>query len=515
MHILCCILAVLSLWDYPERQLRHNELRSQFITAIREGDTETMKETCDKGVALLPDDPVWHYNLACALAYFKDPTPALDALEEAIDLGFRDADAIAADRDLKRVADNPRFAELVEYARDMKRRPILSGPLANVPAMGNFGSQIHLGEHNLLWNFDFGCFEAKMSLTQTSTSGNVGDLYMNRDGEHSRLNIKSWPGLTPVRLDAEGRERGMDLDFPNILFPYPVFGNCSRALTQGPYWRSLPRALMTTDGWRLPTMAKFYLSNQIWVFPVVKDYDFSPSGYGDVFASVTPYWIATQGASFTDQQYLRAALEYSRTLQPAVKRTIVSSGRLAPTFQALLRRSLRGVATDEDYLSDKAHPTCFATNALEITRLKKAASSLTTAQIPPVAIIAGIAPEQKVSSEPPALPELTYATACAWAFVLRAPIEKRSFVVKAGGGEKYEFVAVHNKEAAKIDRVAPDAARITLDKSLMSPSNRVDLAIFTKTGNSLWSAPSFVSFAVVDPDAPYSDPVLTPQKNVE
>ena len=515
MNFFFCILAVLSLWDYPERQFRHNELRKQFITAIREGDTETMKETCDKGVALLPDDPVWHYNLACALAYFKDPKPALDALEEAIDLGFRDADAIAADRDLKRIADNPRFSELVEYAREMKRRPILSGPLATVPAMGNFGTTIHLGEQNMNWNFDLGCFEAKMSLNATSTGGNVGDLYMNRDGEHSRLNIKSWPGLTPVRLDAEGRQRHMDLDTPNILFPYPVFGNCSRALVDGPYWRSLPRALVTTDSWRLSMMAKFYLSNQIWVFPAVKDYDFSANGYGDIFASVTPYWIATQGASFTDQQYLRAALEVSRSLQPTVKRTIVSTGRLAPTVQALLRRSLRGVATDEDYLSEKAHPTCFATNALEIARLKKYASTLTAEQIPPVAVITGVAVDQKVSVEPPALPELTYATACAWAFILRASAEKRSFVIRAGGGAEYEFSIVHNKEAAQLERVAPDAVRVTLDKNLMSTTNRVDLAIFAKTGKSRWSAPSFVSFGVVDPSAPYSDPVLTPQANYE
>ncbi len=512
MNTLCCILAVLSLWDYPARHLRHVELRDQFVAAVREGDTETMKETCEKGVALLPDDPVWRYNLACALSYMKDPKPALDALEEAIDLGFRDADAIAGDRDLKRISGEERFGELVEYARDMARRPILSGPMAVTPATGTFGKAIHLGEQNLAWNFDLGCFEARMRLLPGG-GGNAGDLYMNRDGEHSRLNIKSWPGLTPVRLDAEGRARGADLDFPNILFPYPVFGNCSRALTQGPYWRSLPRALMTGEAWRLAAMAKFYLSNQVWVFPAVKDFDFSPSGYGDVFASVTPYWIATQGASFTDQQYLRAALEVSRSMQPEVKSAVVGAGRLAPTVQALLRRSLRGVATEADYLSEKAHPTCFATNALDIARLKKAASSLTLAQVPPVAIIAGAFPEQKAAVAPGALPELTYATACAWAFVLRSPAEKRAFVVKAAGGAEYEFAAVHNGAAACLERLAPDAVRITLDRSRMSPTNRVDLAVFARTGKSLWSAPSFVSFAVVDPDAPYSDPVLTPMKN--
>lgn len=505
-----CILAVLSLWDYPSRHLRHVELRNQFITAVREGDTETMKETCEKGVALLPDDPVWHYNLACALAYCKDSKPALDALETAIYLGFRDADAIEKDRDLKRVADDPRFKELVEDAREMARRPIMSGPLSVIPASGVFGTSIHLGELNLVWNFDFGCFEAKMNLTPSSSGGNEGDLYMNRDGGHSLLDCKKWPGLTAVRLDAEGRERGADLDFPNILFPYPVFGNCSRALTQGPYWRSLPRALMTSEAWRLQAMAKFYLSNQVWVFPVVKDVDFSATGRGDVFASVTPYWIATQGASFTDQPYLRAALEASRSFKPSVKKAIVESGRLAPTIQALMRKSLHGVATEEDYLGPKAHPTCFPTNGLDVARLKKAAAGLTAAQIPPVAIIAGAGSEKKTANAPTSFPELTYMSPCAWAFVLRAPDTKRSFVVKAAGGEEYEFRAVHGQEAAKVQRLAPNVARITLDKSMMSPTNRVDVGIFAKNRGTGWGAPAYVSFAVVDPSAPYSDPVLTP-----
>ncbi len=60
MQILSCLLlAVLSIWDYPARQMQHEILRDQFIEALREGDTKTMVETCKKGVALLPDDPTW------------------------------------------------------------------------------------------------------------------------------------------------------------------------------------------------------------------------------------------------------------------------------------------------------------------------------------------------------------------------------------------------------------------------------------------------------------------------
>ena len=118
MNTFCiAILAVLSIWDYPARQPEHERLKAEFISALKTGDTSTMTETCRKGVELLPDDPTWHYNLACSLAYFKNQEPALDELEKAIDLGFRDAAAIEGDNDLKRVAKNPRFAELVEYAK--------------------------------------------------------------------------------------------------------------------------------------------------------------------------------------------------------------------------------------------------------------------------------------------------------------------------------------------------------------------------------------------------------------
>lgn len=90
MNALCLLLAVLSIWDYPARFPAHDRLSRQFRVAVREGDTATMEETCRKGVKLLPDDPTWHYNLACSLAYFANRTEeAFDELETAIDLGFR------------------------------------------------------------------------------------------------------------------------------------------------------------------------------------------------------------------------------------------------------------------------------------------------------------------------------------------------------------------------------------------------------------------------------------------
>lgn len=507
MNAICLLLAVLSIWDYPARFPAHDRLSRQFRVAVREGDTATMEETCRKGVKLLPDDPTWHYNLACSLAYFSNRAEeALDELEQAVDLGFRDREMIEKDTDLKRLSALPRFKELLEYADFMKMRPLLSGPMATVVATGVFGKSVSLGEQNLGWDFDSGSFVAKLKLVAGSSGGNVGDLYMNRDGRHAMLDVTNYPGVTVVQLDEEGRKRRMDMSFPNVLFPYPTFGNASLAITQGPFRRSLPRALMTTEAAQLNRMVKFYLSNQTWAFPSV--FDTAPVGTnGDLFASIAPYWLTTAGRSWSDLPYLRAALTASRSLDPQVKAAVVRQQLLAPTIQTLIRKSLKGVGTEEDYLTAKAHPTALPPNGVEMSRLTAAAKALTAAAVPPLVPLAvAAAPVQKK----PVHPELTYASAFAWAFVLRAEEDRREFVVTARGAKEYAFVQTHGKDVdVKIERVQPNVAKITLDRRGLNPTNRVDIMVCGRNPGTGWGAPSYVSFARMDPGAPYSDPALT------
>ena len=503
----CIVLALLSIWDYPARFPEHDRLRRQFVAAVKEGDTSTMEETCRKGVGLLPDDPTWHFNLACSLAYFPKRTEeAFDELEKAIDLGFRDRRQIEGDTDLKRLSGLPRYKELLEYADFMKTRPIMSGPLSAIAATGVFGKPVVLGEQNLGWDFDTGCFSAQMKLVAGMSGGNVGDLYMNRDGRHSPLNLKEFPGITPVMLDAMGRTNRMDLAFPNILFPYPVFGNASLAMTQGPYWRSLPRAMMTSESMLLGRMARLYLSNQTWVFP--SHADTPPVGTnGDVFASVAPYWMVTAGRSWSDQPYLRAAVEASRSLNPKVKAEVVRRGLLAPTIQTLIRKSLKGVTNEVDYLSAKAHPTALPPGGIDLARLKAAAKAMTAGTIPPLAAVSvTVLPlKRKIAT-----PELTYASAFAWAFVLRADDEVREFFISARGAEEYAFTKTHGEDVdVRIERMSPDAVKVTINRRGMSPTNRVDITVVGRNAGTGWGAPSYVSFARMDSSAPYSDPVLT------
>lgn len=507
------VLAVLSIWDYPVRQPRHERLSAEFVQAVRAGDYAKMEATSREGVKLLPDDPTWRYNLACSLAHGKDRKAAFETLEKAIELGFRDADAIANDSDLQPLAKDSRFKEALETADRLKNRPILTGPMAVVPAVGFFGETLALGEQNLGWDFDTGVFDARMNLVARGVGKNLGDLYFNRDGDHSLLVVTNYPGLTRVKLDKRGRECGADLDFPNILFPYPVFGNASRALVSGPMRRSIPRAIMTTAASQLKAAQRFYLANQVWVFPAVMDYPtktYETICSNDVFSSVAPYWIATEGRSWSDQYYLKAALEISGSLHPLVKKEIVARGHLAPTVQTLIRQSLKTVKTEEDYLSPRAHPTCFPPNGLDLPRLKKSAAALRPETIPPVAGVRQVQGTPVNLVGQPA--ELTYATPFAWAFVLRAAETNRIFHIRAQGAQEYAFAAVHDEKGlSKVERLGPDLARVTIDRSGMTPTNRIDVAVFGKNAGTGWGAPAFVSFAVVDPNAAYSDPFLTPQ----
>ena len=67
-----------------------------------------------KLTSLLPDDSTVRYNLACSFAMLGQIEEALATLEQAIDLGYRDADLMRKDEDLTRLWDEPRFKELLD-----------------------------------------------------------------------------------------------------------------------------------------------------------------------------------------------------------------------------------------------------------------------------------------------------------------------------------------------------------------------------------------------------------------
>ena len=259
-------------------------------------------------------------------------------------------------------------------------------------------------------------------------------------------------------------------------------------------------------------MEKLYLSNQIWVFP--SNQDTLPIGTnGDVFASIAPYWLTTAGRSWSDLPYLKAALLASGNLDRKVKAEIVRRGLLAPTIQTLLRKNLLAVSSEDDYLTFRAHPTALPPDGIDTNRLIAAAHKLTVDAIPPVVFIsAQLQPPQ----EEPLWPELTYRSRCSWGYVLRAEDRVRTCIIAATGASEFRFFQSHGLEVeVKIEPLGPNVAKVIIDRTGLSPTQRVDIAVVGRKPGTGWGAPSYVSFARMDPAAPYSDPVLTPRAELE
>lgn len=568
--------APLSVWALPGAWPRHAVLRQQLVEAIRRGDIPAMEATCRAALEALPGDATWHYNLACALAYREQPGPALAELEKAIRLGFRDADGIAKDRDFARIRDLPRFAELVARARALAGAPVAGRP-APAPAYAATGASVTLTETNLVFNFDTGVYDALLRLAAPTTplaarargyaaskpdapertllaawladgtaAGNAGDLYVNRDRNHSRLAVGDFPLLTSVSLAKEARPFNADVNHPNLDFGgAPVFGNISRGYTSGPFWRSLARASFTEPGGLAARMDRLYRSNQFWVMPAVHDY--GKPELGDVFPANAPFQLVSEGASWSDQPFLRAALAASAALPPPTKQAVLRRRLLGPTLQWLLRRTQTGVRGEDAYLSPRAHPTAFSAKRLDVVRLVEKAHALRPENVPPAVSLALVNsrlfpirfPAPGVDY-PDTVSELLFATPSAISLVLRAPEGVRTFLVRAQTFPEpdphavYTWRVVHGDPAAVTISAplgetvgAPENgfAQIVVDRRALAA--RIDVACFAKTHATDYGAPAIVSFypipqetrvyrpdgkiASIDysnPDARYCDPAL-------
>lgn len=537
--------AVFDVWRQPQVWPRHMQLRNEFLNAIRRGDTKAMEASSRGGVELMPEDPTWRYNHACALAYREQPGEALNELEQAVRLGFRNANAIEKDNDFARVNELPRFKEIVALAKKLEGQPIPGRPEI-VPAYAKMGGTVTLTATNVAWNFDTGFFEAKVEtvgdnnpspfaekyaqsrtrpadcperpyvaawLSEGTGAGNGGDLYLNRDRGHSLLATRDFPLLTTVALPAEARKHGVDLDLPNMLFggEHTVLGNASRARLGGPFWRSDARAAML-DPHAAAHMNDLYLNNQLWFFPA--HMDFGKEGLGDVFPCLTPHMFISVGSSYTDQPFLRAAAACSASFIRPTKQGILRRRLMGPTLQWILRRTRKGVDSEKDYLTAKAHPTAFAAKDLDIVKTVKFAHALRPDQIPPVVSLALVNSKMfpirmpvPIRDYPDPNGEVLLVTPTAIAFALRGLEAERTFLFQARTIPEKDPTATFAWRVvggdAKAVRITPPLgetlatpesglAQITIDRRHLT--NRIDLAVFAKSHGTEFGAPSFITF---------------------
>jgi tetratricopeptide (TPR) repeat protein len=108
--------------SFYERLLKE---RPNFVEAlVAVGDVYTRKGLHEKGlevdrrlVALRPDDPVVHYNLACDYSLLRDAEHCLEALDKALRLGYDDFTFMEKDPDLHYIRQDTRYQELLARYR--------------------------------------------------------------------------------------------------------------------------------------------------------------------------------------------------------------------------------------------------------------------------------------------------------------------------------------------------------------------------------------------------------------
>ena len=87
--------------------------RGKFLAGLR----------VDQRLAVLcPRDPLVYYNLACSLCLTRRFIEAADALEQSINLGYRDFRWLAEDPDLHALRKQPVYRRIRAKLREMKVR---------------------------------------------------------------------------------------------------------------------------------------------------------------------------------------------------------------------------------------------------------------------------------------------------------------------------------------------------------------------------------------------------------
>lgn len=383
------------------------------------------------------------------------------------------------------------------------------------------------------------------SLLRRGAAGNHGDLYDNRDRNHSTLRMERHPRLTFAEYAEDARAQGLDYG-PNrrILFDAITFGNSSTALTGRRVWRSQPRALLTMGA--APALARLYAANHLYVYPEHRDHD---PEHGDLFPAASPHFVVSQGSSGSDRPFLRALADALAALRADTKARLRDAGLIAPTLQMLLRRAIAGNGSEDAYLSGRAHPSALDGGALDIEGMLRAAHALDAGAAPPCVRL-------RMEAETPAdeavfadgLTERLFDTPDAIARVARGLRGLRRYRLSAAGSTdpnerplRFEWRVLRGPgvsvrpltfagDMAEITApwtrpyAAPDAAGLT--------THRIDVGVFAHNGVA-WSAPAFFSvafppterrsytvegapvridYAPPETDALYCDPLLFPTR---
>lgn len=110
--------------DEQARQAAIDAFYPVMISAVNEGRLDAARELCEKAIAWQPGNPVHFYNLACIESKAGDAGRALEALHQAVSLGYADLRSLQTDPDLAALRGTQSFNDMLRLAaRNANHQP--------------------------------------------------------------------------------------------------------------------------------------------------------------------------------------------------------------------------------------------------------------------------------------------------------------------------------------------------------------------------------------------------------
>lgn len=522
--------AAFTVFDMPAMS---EQLASVFRN-LRAGRFDPAENALRGLIAQFPERAQNYYLLASVLAIRSQPDNALDALSEAIDKGFRNSQLMQQDTNLQSIRNLPRFQELLERVLKERATEKPEGPENIGPYQVRDGEAL-ISDRNTIWNPRVGILTAAFRFASDGAAsrvqsndhpvskqlndwyqsgqaaGNYGDLYDNRDRNHSSLNPGLFPQLSFTRYSEAAKEAGVDNGLNDkILFNAITIGNSSTAVTKGPYWRSLAR-LATSLQRSSRLLYLQYIQNQMYIYPSVHDYS---DKYGDVLLANTPYMLVSHGRSGSDKPLLHIVAGILAAFKPEVKDYLKNNNLVMPTVQMLLRSGNLRLFRDAEYLTHKAHPPVFSVRDLDMPLIIRKTNALKIEDVPPMVkltIQSASEPVNGIDDFSRVKSEALFNTPSAIARVVRSTardskitLSTEDTIVPNGQTVKYRWVVLQGDKDKITITPQNDAGTVAeISVAWHAPfaaanppnltTNRVEIGVFADNGTNV-STPAFVNF---------------------
>jgi len=523
--------AAFTVFDMPKM----SEQLARVFGAISSGKFAAAEKGLRSLIDQYPERSQNYYLLSTLLATRNQKEQALDMLSRAIDKGFRNSKILQTDDNLKTIRPLPRFKELAERILKENATGDNPNPPKPAPYMVRKNKAI-VSAANTAWEPRYGILAglfkfdiAKMSkgpvqsvknptgrilsewFHQGRAAGNVGDLYDNRDHQHSALRLKDYPQFSFVDYSPAAQKAGIDYGLNDkILFNAVTIGNSSTAMNSGTFWRSHPR-LATTFSRTARLLYLQYVQNHLYVYPAVRDYS---DKHGDLLLANTPYMVVSQGKSGSDRPFLNAIASILAAFQPEVKDYLKRNSLLMPTVQMILRQGQFTALKESDYLTYKSHPPVFEASNLDLGSMIRGANELQIKNVPPMVQLSLVSQSETkdgVDDFASVRPEILFNTPGAIAKVVRNSALKTTMTVNTdrtkipkGQSITYQWVVLRgdsNRIKIKPQKKDGSSAEITVDWHTPFPApdrpdymtNRVEIGVFASNGAN-FSAPAFINF---------------------